>query len=265
MREARPLSTPLCCPHCLPKRHLESLEETVGYAYCGSRGRRGGWLLRWASGSSQRRRNLHCPRCSPGGVARGLTVKSTLAGTFTIAVQATDNPREVDPADVILFCVKTYDTEVAAQSIRPLIRPETIIMSLQNGIGNEECIAQAVGHHSGIGAGANTAFLRRSTAPTTLHCSRTSKARPRCRDLPTARRQRRRVRRRGVVRQLGRGLPRRGARGPPLSLAVLRFGQGGCCWWSCSCLPACGSYYVLRGTTCRCSYSLEPSCSPSSL
>ncbi len=83
---------------------------------------------------------------------RGLTVESKLAGTFTIAVQATDNPLEVDPADLILFCVKTYDTEVAAQSIRPLIRPETMIMSLQNGIGNDECIAQAVGHHSGIGA-----------------------------------------------------------------------------------------------------------------
>jgi 2-dehydropantoate 2-reductase len=84
--------------------------------------------------------------------ARGLTVESTLAGTFTVPVQATDVPREVGPADLILFCVKTYDTEVAAQSIRPLIRPETIIMSLQNGIGNEERIAHAVGHHSGIGA-----------------------------------------------------------------------------------------------------------------
>jgi 2-dehydropantoate 2-reductase len=79
-------------------------------------------------------------------------VESTLAGTFTVPVQATDVPREVGPADLILFCVKTYDTEVAAQSIRPLIRPETIIMSLQNGISNEERIAHAVGHHSGIGA-----------------------------------------------------------------------------------------------------------------
>src|SRR3712207_5644380 len=69
--------------------------------------------------------------------SRGLTVESKLAGTFTIPVQATDDPREVGPADLILFTVKTYDTEVAAQSIRPLIRPETMIMSVQNGIGNE--------------------------------------------------------------------------------------------------------------------------------
>jgi 2-dehydropantoate 2-reductase len=79
-------------------------------------------------------------------------LESRLAGTFTVPVRATDDPNEVGPADLILFCVKTYDTEVAARSIRLLIRPETMIMSLQNGIGNEERIARATGHDSGIGA-----------------------------------------------------------------------------------------------------------------
>jgi 2-dehydropantoate 2-reductase len=84
--------------------------------------------------------------------ARGLTVESTLTGTFTVPVQATDDPSEVGPADLILFCVKTYDTDAAAESIRPLIRPDTMILSLQNGIDNEERIARATGHTSGIGA-----------------------------------------------------------------------------------------------------------------
>jgi 2-dehydropantoate 2-reductase len=83
---------------------------------------------------------------------RGLTVESRLAGTFTIPVQATDAPNEVGPVDLILFCVKTYDTDAAAESISPLIRPATMFLSLQNGIGNEERIARAVGHTSGIGA-----------------------------------------------------------------------------------------------------------------
>src|SRR3712207_2300988 len=84
--------------------------------------------------------------------ARGLTVESKLAGTFTVPVAATDDPREVGPVDLILFCVKTYDTDTAAESIRPLVRPETMLISLQNGIDNEERIARAVGHDSGIGA-----------------------------------------------------------------------------------------------------------------
>ena len=84
--------------------------------------------------------------------ARGLTVESKLAGTFTVPVQATDDPHEVGSVDLILFCVKTYDTDGAAEGIRPLIRPDTTFLSLQNGIDNEERIARATGHTSGIGA-----------------------------------------------------------------------------------------------------------------
>ena len=84
--------------------------------------------------------------------ARGLTVESKLAGTFTVSVQATDTPSEVAPVDLILFCVKTYDTDTAAKSVRPLIRPDTMLLSLQNGIDNDERIAWAAGHTSGIGA-----------------------------------------------------------------------------------------------------------------
>jgi len=83
---------------------------------------------------------------------RGLTVESALAGTFTVPVSATDDPNEVDFVDLILFCVKTYDTDTAAERIRPLIRPETMLLSLQNGIDNEERIARATGHASEIGA-----------------------------------------------------------------------------------------------------------------
>jgi 2-dehydropantoate 2-reductase len=83
---------------------------------------------------------------------RGLTVESRLAGTFTLPVKATDNPSDLDPVDLILFCVKTYDTDAAAESIRRLIHPETMLLSLQNGIDNEERIARVTGHKSGIGA-----------------------------------------------------------------------------------------------------------------
>jgi 2-dehydropantoate 2-reductase len=83
---------------------------------------------------------------------RGLTVKSRLAGEFTLPVRATDTPNEVGPVDLILFCVKTYDTDTAAQSIDPLIGAETMLLSLQNGVDNAERIAQIAGHDSGLGA-----------------------------------------------------------------------------------------------------------------
>ncbi len=64
----------------------------------------------------------------------GLRVKS-VHGDFVVApAHATDNPAEVGPVDFILFTPKTYHTESAAQAIKPLIGPETVILSLQNGI-----------------------------------------------------------------------------------------------------------------------------------
>jgi 2-dehydropantoate 2-reductase len=49
-------------------------------------------------------------------------------------VKATDDPREVGAVDVVMLCVKLWDTEAALQQIRPLIAPSTTILSFQNGV-----------------------------------------------------------------------------------------------------------------------------------
>jgi 2-dehydropantoate 2-reductase len=76
---------------------------------------------------------------------RGLTLKSRLVGEFAQPVQATDDPHSVGPVDLILFCVKTYDTVAAAEQMRPLIGPQTVILPMQNGVESAERIAQVVG------------------------------------------------------------------------------------------------------------------------
>lgn len=74
----------------------------------------------------------------------GLRVHST-EGDFTIPPgKMTNRPEEIGPADVILFCVKSYDTESAAQRLAPMLNKETIIISLQNGIDNEEKIQRTI-------------------------------------------------------------------------------------------------------------------------
>src|SRR5829696_1770346 len=83
---------------------------------------------------------------------QGLRVKSRLAGEFTLPVRATDTPNKVGPVDLILLCVKTYDTEAAAQSIRPLSGADTMLLSLQNGVENAERIAKIAGHKAELGA-----------------------------------------------------------------------------------------------------------------
>ena len=47
---------------------------------------------------------------------------------------ATDDPAEVGVVDLVMFCVKLWDTESALQQIRPLVGPGTAIISFQNGV-----------------------------------------------------------------------------------------------------------------------------------
>lgn len=63
---------------------------------------------------------------------RGLTVRSPRHGEFTVRAPATDAPD--GHADVVLFCVKTYDTDAAAVLVRPCLGPDGMVLSLQNGL-----------------------------------------------------------------------------------------------------------------------------------
>ena len=60
----------------------------------------------------------------------------------TTRVPATTDPNGVGPADLVVFFVKCYHTASAAELARPLVGPETIVASLQNGWGNGEVLAQ---------------------------------------------------------------------------------------------------------------------------
>ncbi len=81
----------------------------------------------------------------------GLTVKSRLAGTFSLPVHATSDPQEIGSVDLVLFCVKTYDTGVASEGLRLLIGPETVVLPIQNGIDAAEQLSREVGTQQLIG------------------------------------------------------------------------------------------------------------------
>jgi 2-dehydropantoate 2-reductase len=54
----------------------------------------------------------------------------------TIRVAAAADPAAARDADVVLVCVKSLDTEAAARSLRPHLRANTAVLSLQNGVDN---------------------------------------------------------------------------------------------------------------------------------
>jgi len=54
----------------------------------------------------------------------------------TIRVAAAANPAAVHDADLVLVCVKSPDTEAAAYALKPHLRADTAVLSLQNGVDN---------------------------------------------------------------------------------------------------------------------------------
>lgn len=81
---------------------------------------------------------------------RGLRVRS-VAGDFEVELPAWEDPVSVGRCDHVLFCVKAYDTQDAAARLGPLIGEETAVVSLQNGIDNEEKLAAAIGAEHVLG------------------------------------------------------------------------------------------------------------------
>src|SRR2546428_789506 len=55
------------------------------------------------------------------------------------------DPAAVPAPELVLVCVKSYDTRAAAAALRPAVAPDTIVLSLQNGIENEDVLARALG------------------------------------------------------------------------------------------------------------------------
>jgi 2-dehydropantoate 2-reductase len=76
---------------------------------------------------------------------RGLTIVTPEGERSHHVVHAVGDPAEVGPVDAVLFLVKSYDTEEAAARLAPLLKADTAVLSLQNGIANEERIAAAIG------------------------------------------------------------------------------------------------------------------------
>lgn len=63
----------------------------------------------------------------------------------TVQVKATLRAADARPADLVLIFVKAYDTFQAARDSLPAMGPDTVTLTLQNGLNNVETIASVVG------------------------------------------------------------------------------------------------------------------------
>ncbi|MEE3167676.1 MAG: 2-dehydropantoate 2-reductase [Chloroflexota bacterium] len=64
---------------------------------------------------------------------------------FVVQVNATDNPAEVGPVDLVLFTVKTYQNRHVITTLKPLMGHETSVITLQNGVESHEQLGAVLG------------------------------------------------------------------------------------------------------------------------
>jgi 2-dehydropantoate 2-reductase len=83
---------------------------------------------------------------------RGLTIESQAHGDIHVPkVRATDDPASLGKVDLVIFSVKLWDTEAAARQVRPLLKPGTGVLSLQNGVIKDDILRRELGEESVMG------------------------------------------------------------------------------------------------------------------
>ena len=75
----------------------------------------------------------------------GLRVISSNDGDFTVPGNATGDPASAGTQELVLFTVKMYHNDDAIHAIAPLVGPDTVILTLQNGIDNGDRLVEVYG------------------------------------------------------------------------------------------------------------------------
>jgi len=83
--------------------------------------------------------------------ANGLKVESVHGDLHVPKPNVTDDPKNVGPVDIVLFAVKLWDTEKAAELARPLVGPDSRVITLQNGVDSVERVAPILGADKVVG------------------------------------------------------------------------------------------------------------------
>ncbi len=82
----------------------------------------------------------------------GLTIENAPQGDIHVPkVRATDDPATLGPMDLVVLSVKLWDTEAAAEAIRPMVGPETGVLSLQNGVIKDDILRRVLGDPAVMG------------------------------------------------------------------------------------------------------------------
>lgn len=81
----------------------------------------------------------------------GLEVKSAKLGDFIVRAPAESDTAKIGPVDVAIVSVKAYDNRTALPMLKPLMGPDTVVLTLQNGVDSTDEVAAVVGKERVLG------------------------------------------------------------------------------------------------------------------
>jgi 2-dehydropantoate 2-reductase len=82
---------------------------------------------------------------------RGLAIEGGPNPLHLPKVNATDDPKTIGPVDMVMFCVKLWDTETAARQLLSLMRPTSGVISFQNGVQKDDMLRPILGDKALVG------------------------------------------------------------------------------------------------------------------
>jgi 2-dehydropantoate 2-reductase len=83
--------------------------------------------------------------------AKGLEVKSAALGDFRVHAAAESDTAKIGPVEVVIVSVKAYDNATALPMLTPMIGPDTVVLTLQNGVDSVNEVAAVVGESRVLG------------------------------------------------------------------------------------------------------------------
>ncbi len=81
----------------------------------------------------------------------GLTIRSAIGDSFTVHPQSASNPHDLPQPDLIILGVKAYDLPEVMGQIEPILKSDTTILSLQNGVTIEDTLKMRFGRERVVG------------------------------------------------------------------------------------------------------------------
>lgn len=82
----------------------------------------------------------------------GLLIENATQGNIHVErVKVTEDPASIGPVDLVLIAVKLWDTEAAARAVKPIVGPNTAVLSLQNGVIKDDILRAHFGKAAVMG------------------------------------------------------------------------------------------------------------------